>query len=200
MVNISERPPEVRDRAVPGHWEGDLVMGSMNKTAVSTLVERTTRLVMLGHLPAGHGAADVQGAIVPLLKSLPDLMRRSLTWDQGSEMASHLEIAAEADLRVFFCDPRSPWQRGTNENTNGLLRQYLPKGTDLSVFTPDDLARIADRLNTRPRKTLNWLTPAEAYALLLGHEVQIGGRDARDIAPDWLKPPPPTDDTQPALS
>jgi IS30 family transposase len=187
MVGIADRPPEAADRAVPGHWEGDLITGRQNQTAVSTLVERTTRFTMLGHLPGDHGAAAVQDAIVPLLRGLPDMMRRSLTWDQGIEMAGHVRIAAAADIQVYFCDPHSPWQRGTNENTNGLLRQYLPKGSDLSVHSAEDLAVIAALLNGRPRKTLNWLTPAEAYALLVGEPVTVGGRDAWDRAPDFLK-------------
>ena len=167
MVMISERPPEVADRAVPGHWEGDLIMGANNASAIGTLVERSTRFVMLLHLPGDHTAATVQDAIVAKMADLPDQLRRTLTWDQGIEMAHHVQIAAEADLEIYFCDPHSPWQRGTNENTNGLLRQYFPKGTDLSRWGPGYLDNVAAELNDRPRKTLNWRTPAEAIQALL---------------------------------
>jgi IS30 family transposase len=169
MVNISERPAEVADRAVPGHWEGDLIMGKENKTAIGTLVERTTRFVMLLHLPSGQGALEVQDAIVAKMAELPDLLRRSLTWDQGSELANHVQIAEAADLDIYFCDPHSPWQRGSNENSNGLLRQYFPKGTDLSVHGPGYLDFVAVELNNRPRKTLGWKTPAEALEQLLSN-------------------------------
>jgi len=186
MIPISDRPPEVEDRAVLGHWEGDLIIGKNSASAVSTLVERVTRLTMLGYLPKDHTAASVRDAIVPLLARLPKMMRESLTWDQGSEMACHFEVADQADIDVYFADPHSPWQRGTNENTNGLLRQYMPKGTDLSIHTPEDLQAIADSLNNRPRKVLGWLTPLEAWHLMLGHQVIIGEQPAK--LPDTLIP------------
>src|SRR5690242_13773583 len=162
MVMISERPAEAADRAVPGHWEGDLIAGTRSRSAIGTLVERSTRFVLLLHLPQGHGADQVAAAMTQAMAGLPAALRRSLTWDQGSEMASHAQVAAATDLEIFFCDPHSPWQRGSNENTNGLLRQYFPKGTGLSAYSRQDLDRVAAELNARPRKTLGWKTPAEA--------------------------------------
>jgi len=182
-IMISERPPDVTDRAVPGHWEGDLILG-LASSAIGTLVERTTRFTLLLHLPpmpghrhdprtkngpalAGHGATAVRDAITRSIRTVPAELRRSLTWDQGAEMAEHAQLRIDTQLAVYFCDPHSPWQRGTNENTNGLLRQYFPKGTDLSAHTASDLAAVAHALNTRPRKTLGWRTPAEALNNLL---------------------------------
>ncbi|HSS92281.1 MAG TPA: IS30 family transposase [Streptosporangiaceae bacterium] len=170
MVNISERPAEAADRAVPGHWEGDLLVGAHGRSAIGTLVERATRFTLLVPLPAGHDAPAVAGALSPVIAGLPDAVRRSLTWDQGWEMRSHAQIAVDADVEIYFCDPHSPWQRGSNENTNGLLRQYFPKGTSLAGYTPGQLAAVADELNGRPRKTLGWKTPAEALAGVLEHD------------------------------
>jgi IS30 family transposase len=182
-ILISQRPAAAEDRAVPGHWEGDLILG-LRGSAIGTLVERTTRFTILLHLPpmeghgaaprekngpalAGHGAEAVRDAITRTITSLPERLRRSLTWDQGSEMAEHARLRIEAGLQIYFCDPHSPWQRGTNENTNGLLRQYFPKGTELSGHSADDLAAVAAALNGRPRKTLGWRTPAEALDAVL---------------------------------
>ncbi|CNG86276.1 transposase%2C IS30 family [Mycobacterium tuberculosis] len=170
MINISERPPEVADRAVPGHWEGDLILGSTESgSAIGTLVERSTRFTLLLHLPDNHTALAVQEAIIAKMTQLPAMLRRTLTWDQGKEMANHLAIAEAAELDIYFCDPHSPWQRGTNENTNGLLRQWFAKGTDLSVFPADYLDYVAAKLNNRPRQTLDWKTPAEALDELLSN-------------------------------
>jgi IS30 family transposase len=182
-IMISERPAEAADRAVPGHWEGDLIVGA-GSSAIGTLVERTTRFTMLLYLPrlegygegpradngpslSGHGAEAVRDAITRTIITLPEELRRSLTWDQGVEMAQHNRLKIDTGIDVYFCDPRSPWQRGTNENTNGLLRQYFPKGTDLSIYDADEISAVAAALNARPRKTLGWKTPAEALDELL---------------------------------
>lgn len=176
---ISERPAEVEDRAVPGHWEGDLLIG-LERSAVGTVVERTTRFTILVHLPrepgyrhkhtpkngpalAGYGAVTMKNALAKSMSSLPERLRRSLTWDRGKELSAHAQFSVETDIPVFFADPQSPWQRGTNENTNGLLRQYFPKGTDLSAWSAQDIEAVAHALNTRPRKVLGWKTPAEAF-------------------------------------
>jgi IS30 family transposase len=163
MVMISQRPPEVEDRAVPGHWEGDLLMGK-RQTAIGTLVERWSRYVMLFALPDGNSAEAVRVALSATVQRLPEHLWESLTWDQGKEMAQHVQFSVDTGVEVFFCDPNSPWQRGTNENTNGLLRQYFPKGTDMSKLTQDDLDQAAYSLNTRPRQTLNWMTPSDKLA------------------------------------
>ena len=185
-VMISQRPAEVADRAVPGHWEGDMIIG-LNSSAIGTLVERTTRFTMLLHLPpmaehgagarvkngpalAGHGAEAVRDAIAEKIKTLPAQLRKSLTWDQGAELAQHAQLRIDTGLDIYFCDPRSPWQRGTNENTNGLLRQYFPKGTDISRYTERELDAVAITLNSRPRKTLGWRTPAEVLNDVLRSE------------------------------
>jgi IS30 family transposase len=182
-IMISQRPAEAADRAVPGHWEGDLIIG-LGSSAIGTLVERTTRFTVLLHLPrmpgrddevrkkngpalAGHGAEAVREAVTRTITTLPEQLRRSLTWDQGAEMSQHAQLRIDTGVQVYFCDPHSPWQRGTNENTNGLLRQYFPKGTDLSVHSADALAAVAATLNARPRKTLVWRTPAEVLDELL---------------------------------
>ena len=164
---ISERPPEIEDRHVPGHWEGDLIVGADNGSAIGTLVERTSRFAMLLHLPDRHGAEQVRDAIIATITTLPEALRRSLTWDQGIELVRHEEIRFATDLTVWFCDPHSPWQRGTNENTNGLLRQYFPKGTDLSMHSAEHLRFVADELNDRPRETLGWKSPRQVLTELI---------------------------------
>ena len=175
---ISERPAEVEDRAIPGHWEGDLVIG-LKRSAIGTLVERTTRFTMLIHLPredgygiiprtkngpalAGYGAVTMKNALATTMTTLPEQLRRSLTWDRGKELSAHAAFTVETDIPVYFADPKSPWQRGTNENTNGLLRQYFPKGTDLSRWSAEEIEAVAATINNRPRKILDWKTPAEA--------------------------------------
>jgi IS30 family transposase len=189
-VKISQRPAEVEDRAVPGHWEGDLIIG-LDKSAIGTLVERTSRYTMLLHLPrmdgfgaapyvkggpalAGHGAEAVRDAITAQIGTLPNQLRRSLTWDQGGEMAQHVQLKIDAGIAVYFCDPQSPWQRPSNENTNGLLRQYFPKGTDLSRWSAEEIAAVATAINSRPRKVLGWRTPAEVYQQQLSSPPQAG--------------------------
>ena len=191
-IMIRQRPAEAADRAVPGHWEGDLILG-LGSSAIGTLVERTTRFTMLLHLPrlgrygeaprmkngpalAGHGAEAVRDAITRTIITLPEELRRSLTWDQGAEMAQHDRLRIDVGIQVYFCDPQSPWQRGTNENTNGLLRQYFPKGTDLSIHSADEISAVATALNARPRKTLGWKTPTEALDELLSEPMTAPSR------------------------
>jgi transposase, IS30 family len=167
MINIVERPPEADDRAVPGHWEGDLIIGKNNATAIGTLVERTTGYTMLVHLPDGYKAEQVRDALAAKIQTLPDILRASLTWDQGPEMRDWQQVSVTADIDIYFCDPHAPWQRATNENTNGLLRQYFPKGTDLSAHSAIDLEWVATELNDRPRKRLGFRKPIEEIGPLL---------------------------------
>lgn len=174
-ISISERPREADDKAVPGHWEGDLIMGRENGSAIGTLVERSSRFVLLIHLPGRHSAQAFHDAIVPTLNQLPAQLKRSLTWDNGKEMAMHRRITTATDMKIFFADPRSPWQRGANENTNGLLRQYFPKGVSLRQYTPEDLTEAARRLNSRPRETLGWATPAHKLNELLSEPYKMTG-------------------------
>ena len=166
-VSISKRPAEANDRAVPGHWEGDLIIGKDSGSAIGTLVERTTRFVILLHLPGKRGPVEIRDAMIAAIQTLPDTLKRSVTWDRGQEMGRHNEFTIATGVDVFFCDPHSPWQRGSNENTNGLLRQYFPKGTNLSVHSAETLQAAADSLNGRPRETLGWSTPAEALTRIL---------------------------------
>ena len=167
VVSISKRPAEADDRAVPGHWEGDLIIGKDSGSAIGTLVERTTRFVILLHLPGKRGPVEIRDAMITAIRTLPDSLKRSVTWDRGQEMSRHHEFTIATGVDVFFCDPHSPWQRGSNENTNGLLRQYFPKGTNLSVHSAETLQAAAESLNSRPRETLGWSTPAEALTRIL---------------------------------
>jgi IS30 family transposase len=168
MTMISQRPLEVQAREVAGHWEGDLITGRKNQSAIGTLVERTTRFVMLLHLPDGHNAQQVSAALIAAFCSLPPHLRRSITWDQGSEMGNHGDITLATGTPIYFCDPASPWQRRSNENTNGLLRQYFPKGSNLNIHAPNVLTAVAAELNGRPRKTLLWQTPHSQFERLRG--------------------------------
>ena len=166
MTPIKDRPAEVEERLAGGDWEGDLITGSMNQSAIGTLVERVSRFTILVHFVGTHDAEQLRDSMTKIFNRLPLAARTSLTWDQGIEMARHHEFTAATGMPVYFCEPRSPWQRGTNENTNGLLRQYFPKSTDLSIYTPDDLQNAADELNARPRKALGWSTPIAVFAKL----------------------------------
>ena len=171
---ISQRPAEVDDRSVPGHWEGDLILGAGSRSAVATVVERSTRYLVLGHLPIERTAEAVRDSLVSALADLPAGLRRTLTWDQGAEMSEHRTFTMATDMAVYFCEPASPWQRGTNENTNGLLRQYFPKGTDRSRWALGDLLAVQAAINSRPRKVLDWKTPAEVLDEHLQSRHQAG--------------------------
>jgi transposase, IS30 family len=171
MTMIAQRPAAVADRQQPGHWEGDLIMGRANRSAIGTLVERTSRTVALVHLPAGHNGKQMKDALAKQLSAFPAHLARSLTWDQGSEMGCHHELTAGTGIAVYFCDPASPWQRGSNENMNGLLRQYFPKGTDLSVHSAEHLQAVANEVNSRPRKVLGWQTPADRLESLVSSTI-----------------------------
>ena len=173
IVEISQRPAEAADRAVPGHWEGDLIVGAGNKSAIGTLVERSTRFVMLLHLPHGYDATQVRDRMIETIQTLPIQLRRSLTWDRGNEMTRHAEITLATNMAIYFCDPHSPWQRGSNENTNGLLRQYFPKGTSLHQHSAEHLTAVAAELNARPRQTLGWLTPAQSLNRVLSGQPPV---------------------------
>ncbi len=164
MVPISEGPPEASDRAFPGHWEGHLIMGAFNRSAIVTVVERRSRFLLLGDFPDGHDAQNVYECLFELTAGLPDLLRKSLTWDRGSEMAKWNQLQDDAEIDVYFCDPHSPWQRPSNVHMNGLLRQNFPKGIDLNLISYDQLKFVAAEMNGRPRKVLGWTTPAEVYA------------------------------------
>ncbi|WP_139200066.1 IS30 family transposase [Curtobacterium sp. MCBA15_008] len=174
MVMIADRPAEVADRAVPGHWEGDLIMGAGNRSAIGTLVERSTGYLMLLHLPGAHGAIEVRDQMIAAIGRMPAEVAKSITWDQGIEMIRHREITVATGVQIYFCDPHAPWQRGSNENTNGLLRQYFPKGTDLSRHTTAELQFVQDEINDRPRKRLDAMTPAEALKQLLSQAPETG--------------------------
>jgi IS30 family transposase len=174
MVMITERPAEVDDRAVPGHWEGDLIMGAGNRSAIGTLVERSTGYLMLLHLSGAHGAIEVRDQMIAAIGRMPAEVAKSITWDQGIEMTRHREITIATGVQIYFCDPHAPWQRGSNENTNGLLRQYFPKGTDLSRHTTAELQFVQDEINDRPRKRLDAMTPAEALKQLLSRPTETG--------------------------
>jgi IS30 family transposase len=167
MTSIRQRPPDVEGRSVPGHWEGDLIVGAGGGSAIATLVERTSRFVLLGHLGRERNADAVRDSLITAVTPLPDALRRTLTWDQGAEMAEHRAFSVATDMDVYFADPGAPWQRGSNENTNGLLRQYFPKGSDLARFSKDDLRQVAEELNGRPREALDWDTPGERLSILL---------------------------------
>ena len=173
MINISQRPAEAEDRAVPGHWEGDLLLGNPTN-AVGTLVERSTRFVMLFKLPSGINAESVRQGLTRTILTLPEFLRRSLTWDQGREMTQHTAFTVDTSLSIYFCDPHSPWQRGTNENTNGLLRQYFPRGKSVAGFSQEHLDHIAELLNGRPRETLDWMTPAEKLDQFMQDSIAAG--------------------------